>query len=246
MKKIPDIYYGNHELQSFDIYLPDAESFPVFVYFHGGGLEEGDKTHYNDLCEYFASHGVAVVNANYRMYPDAKYPEFLEDAAQVVAQTFKNMKNYGNVEGIYVGGSSAGGYISQMLCFNRQLLAVHGISPMDVSGFVLDAGQPTCHYNILRERKIDTRRVMIDDSASLYHIGEDEEYPKMFIIVSDNDIPNRYEQTQLMLSTLKQFGHEDKITYKLMHGKHCEYVSKKDENGDFIFGKMVCEFIKGE
>lgn len=246
MKKILDIHYGQDELQTFDVYLPDAESFPVFIYFHGGGLEEGDKTHYNDLCEYFAKCGVAVVNANYRMYPKAKYPEFLEDAAEVVAQAFNNMKRYGNVEGIYVGGSSAGGYISQMLCFNRQLLAAYELSPMDVSGFVLDAGQPTCHYNILRERKIDTRRVIVDDSTALYHIGEDSEYPKMFIIVSDDDIPNRYEQTQLMLSTLKQFGHEDKITYKLMHGKHCEYVSKKDENGDFVFGKMVCEFIRGE
>ncbi len=245
MKTIYDIRYGEAELQTFDIYLPDADSFPVFIYFHGGGLEEGDKSHYNPLCEYFASHGVAVVNANYRMYPTACYPDFLEDAAQVVAQVFADMKNYGNVEGIYVGGSSAGGYLSQMLCFDKRWLCGVGISPMDISGFVLDAGQPTCHYNILRERKIDKRRVIVDDSTSLYHIGEDSEYPKMYIIVSDDDIPNRYEQTQLMLSTLKQFGHEDKITYKLMHGKHCEYVSKKDENGDFIFGKMVCEFIKG-
>lgn len=246
MKTIYDVKYGEEELQTFDIYLPDTDSFPVFIYFHGGGLEEGDKSHYNPLCEYFASRGVAVVNANYRMYPKACYPDFLEDAAQVVAQVFSDMNKYGNVEGIYVGGSSAGGYISQMLCFDKRWLSSVGISPMDISGFVLDAGQPTCHYNILRERKIDKRRVIVDDSTALYHIGEDNEYTKMYIIVSDDDIPNRYEQTQLMLSTLKQFGHEDKITYKLMHGKHCEYVSKKDENGDFIFGKMVCDFIRGE
>lgn len=246
MKTIYDIKYGQDKLQAFDIYLPDAESFPVFIYFHGGGLEAGDKADYIPLCEYFASHGVAVVNANYRMYPTARYPDFLEDAAQVVAQTFADMKKYGNIEGIYVGGSSAGGYISQMLCFNKQLLAAHGLSPMDISGFVHDAGQPTCHFNILRERKIDTRRVMIDDSASLYHVGADENYPRMLIIVSDNDMQNRYEQTMLLMSTLKHFGHEDKISFKLMHGEHCAYVSAKALSGESIFGKMVCDFIKGE
>ncbi len=45
MKKINNIFYteNNTLRQMLDLYLPDYPSFPVFVYFHGGGLERGSK-----------------------------------------------------------------------------------------------------------------------------------------------------------------------------------------------------------
>lgn len=238
-----DIAYGSYEAQKLDVYLPDKEVFPVFVYFHGGGIEAGDKQGEKIIFSYLAAHGVAVVSANYRMYPDAKYPDFLEDAASAVAWTFANMKKYGTVEKIYVGGSSAGGYISQMLCFDPSWLAKHGIQPLDIAGYVLDAGQPTCHFNVLRERGIDTRRVIIDDSAPLYHIAAGKQYPPMLIIVSDDDIPGRLEQTMLLIATLKSFGNTEYIYLQMMHGKHCAYTGAADENGDSILGKLALEYI---
>ena len=155
-----------------------------------------------------------------------------------------NISEYGKINGIYVGGSSAGGYISQMLCFDKSWLSEHGIKPMDIAGFIHDAGQPTCHFNVLHERGIDTRRVIIDASAPLYHIGEDAQYPPMLIIVSDNDMQNRYEQTMLLVSTLKHFGHSETVQLKVMNGKHCAYVKAVDQNGESVFGKMVTAFIK--
>ena len=246
MKNILEVCYSEKNKQYLDIHLPETDSFPVFVYFHGGGLECGDKSCEQAFCSFLASHGIAVVTANYRMYPDAKYPDFLVDAAEVVSWTFKNMPQYGNIKGIYVGGSSAGGYISQMLCFDSRWLKVHGISAMDINGFVHDAGQPTCHFNVLRERGIDGRRVIIDDSAPIYHIGEDKEYPQMLVIVSDDDMQNRYEQTVLLVSTLKHFGHTENVGLKVMNGTHCSYIHAIDQNGDNVFGKVVKEFILGE
>lgn len=245
MKSIIDIQYGNDPSQRLDVYLPDSETFPVFVYFHGGGLEEGDKAGHEMIYDYMTARGIAVVTANYRMYPTAKYPEFVEDAAAVVAWTFKNIPCYGDVQGIYVGGSSAGGYLSMMLCFDRRWLGKHGISPMQIAGFVHDAGQPTCHFNVLRERGIDTRRVIIDDSAPLFHIGVDQEYPPMLIIVSDNDMKNRYEQTMLVMSTLNHFEYDmSRVQLMIMHGEHCEYVKKLDDDGDSVFGRIVRDYIR--
>lgn len=244
MKSITDICYNTKTGQCLDVHLPECDSFQVFLYFHGGGLSSGSKSGPRIFFEYLTSHGIAAVSANYRMYPGAKYPDFLSDAADAVAWVFENIGKYGKVKGIYVGGSSAGGYISQMLCFDKSWLAPHGISPMDIAGFVHDAGQPTCHFNVLRERGIDTRRVIVDDSAPLYHIGEDSQYPPMLIIVSDNDMKNRYEQTKLMVSTLSHFGHSDKVHLHVVSGTHCAYVGADDENGESVFGKMVAEFIK--
>lgn len=243
MKTYLDICYNEKNKQYLDIYLPEAEEFAVVLYFHGGGLVSGDKSDQRTFFDYMVSHGIAVVSANYRMYPAFKYPDFLMDAADAVAWVFKNMGKYGKIKGIYVGGSSAGGYISQMLCFDERWLSKHGIQSIDISGFIHDAGQPTCHFNVLRERGLDTRRVIIDDSAPLYHIDDTKQFPPMLIIVSDNDMQNRYEQTMLLISTLKHFGHSEKVEFKIMNGTHCAYVDAVDANGKSIFGKTVKDFI---
>lgn len=58
-------------------------------------------------------------------------------------------------------------------------------------------------------------------------------------IVSDKDMKNRYEQTQLAISTLKHFEYdESKIYYRLMHGTHCHYSEKEE------LGKIICEFVE--
>ncbi|MBE6691192.1 MAG: alpha/beta hydrolase [Ruminococcaceae bacterium] len=244
MKTIENICYGNETL---DLYLPDTAHFDLFVYFHGGGLEQGDKgaAATKLSAPYLAASGVAMASCNYRMYPDAKYPDFVEDAATAVHWLSHHIREYGKCERIFVGGSSAGGYLSMMLCFDKRWYAACGDFPVPVCGYFHDAGQPTCHFNVLRERGIDPRRVIIDDSAPLYHIGAEAEYPPMMFVVSDNDMKNRLEQTGLVLSTLRHFGYDQsKIHYRLMRGKHCAYCKAVDEHGDPVLGKMILEFIE--
>jgi len=63
--------------------------------------------------------------------------------------------------------------------------------------------------------------------------------------VSDDDMENRYEQTMLVLSTLKHFRYDEKrIFLTVMHGKHCAYDYKVDEAGESVFGKLILEFIE--
>ena len=167
------------------------------------------------------------------------------NAAAVVAWAFENMDKYGEVQGIYAGGSSAGGYLSMMLCFDDRWLGKHGISPIQLKGFVHDAGQPTTHFNVLRERGMDHRRVVVDEAAPLYHIGEDPAYPPMRFIVSDNDMKCRYEQTLVVLETMKYLEYPmDNVSLRVMHGGHCHYCSKMDENGESVFAQMIRDFVE--
>jgi len=246
MKSFKDINYGNfnHPEQVLDIHLPDCDEFPVFVYFHGGGIESGDKD-IPELAEYLTKNNIALVSCNYRMYPTAVYPEFIRDAACAVAWVKNNIENYGKATKIFVGGSSAGGYISLMLCFDKKYLAPYNINPDEIDGFIHDAGQPTVHFNVLRERGIDSRRVIVDEAAPIYHITENKNYAPMLIIVSDDDMENRYEQTKLLMSTLKHFnGDLPQITLKEMHGTHCQYVVDLEYQGEYVFGNIVTEYIK--
>lgn len=244
MNVIENIRYGKFDANILDVYIPDADTFPVFVYFHGGGLESGSKkaAFIGDLV----NKGVAVVSGNYRMYPSAVFPEFIEDGAAVVAWTKEHIGQYGKIKGIYVGGSSAGAYITQMLCFDKRYLGKYAISNADIAGYYHDAGQPTTHFNVLRERGFDTRRIVVDDAAPLYHIDDREKYPPMEIVVADNDMKNRYEQTVLLVSTLKHFGHDmSKISFKVMkNSAHCEYDNKVNECGNYVFAEMIYDFIE--
>lgn len=247
MRILKDICYGDsrEEKHRLDLYLPACDTFPVFLYFHGGGLENGDKGDGSVMAEYLAERGIAVASANYRMYPDASYPDFIRDAAAAVNWVATHIHEYGQCEKLFIGGSSAGGYLSMMLCFDAQWLAPYQIPPERIGGFIHDAGQPTCHFNVLRERGIDSRRVIVDEASPLYHIGKAEAYPPMQFIVSDEDMPNRYEQTMLMLSTLRHFGYDQsKIDLTVMHGKHCVYIRKTDAAGESVFGKMIGAFIE--
>ena len=244
MKEIFDIYYteAKHPMQMLNLYLPEGEGFPVFVYFHGGGLYAGNRTaSYQSMC-HLVENGIAVASVEYRMYPDAKYPEFIEDCAAAIAWVKENIERYGGKKEIYVGGSSAGGYLSMMLCFDKKYLGAKGIDPLEIAGWFHDAGQPTKHFTVLKYAGEDERRVIVDESAPLYHIGTQERHSPMRFIVSDNDMENRYEQTMLVLSTMKHFGYTG-FDHKVMHGGHCHYCNTINgkEGG---LGALILDFIK--
>jgi len=239
MKTMMDVVYGTHG-QKLDVYLPESQEFSVFVFFHGGGLVNGDKSGASVAAEYLTAKNVAVVSANYRMFPEAVYPDFLVDAAEAVAWVKEGLAPYGTVTKLYVGGSSAGAYMSMMLCFDPQWLGAHGMKPMDIAGFVHAAGQPTTHFNVLKYSGEDSRRVIVDERSPLWHIGLAEEYPPMIFIISDDEMENRPEQTALVVSTMKHFRYDmDKVELKVMHGgRHTFYIRLADENGVSVFGQL--------
>lgn len=243
MRKLEDIVYNDSGM-CLDLLIPDGESKALFVYFHGGGIESGCRKDIGVFPEYVAKYGIAVASVEYRMYPNAEYPDFINDCADAVLWAKQNVSEYGLPDKIFVGGSSAGGYISMMLCFCDDFYERRGITQSDIAGYIHDAGQPTAHFNILKYRGIDSRRIIVDETAPLYYIGKAEEYPPMLFVVSDDDMQNRMEQTMLVLSTLKHFGFdENKIEHKIMHSKHCRYLNTFDQNGDSEAGKFIKEFI---
>ena len=108
-----------------DLYLPKSQkAFKTLVWFHGGGLISGEKEIPNELKE----KGFAIVAPNYRLFPRCKNPQYTEDAAAAVAWTIKHITEYGgSPRDIYIGGHSAGGYLTLMLCLDKNYLKAHGI-----------------------------------------------------------------------------------------------------------------------
>ena len=238
MKKIVDIAYK--EGAKLDLYLPDSAEFDLFVYFHGGGLCAGSKSEIEPFVDAFTGANVAVASIEYRMYPTAKYPEFIEDCAYAVRWLKDNVERWGKCKRIFIGGTSAGGYISMMLCFDKRYLNAVGVDLSEISGYIHNAGQPTAHFNVLKEKGLDGKRVIVDETAPLYFIGLEESYPPMLFCLAKQDMFARYEQTMLVLKTLEHFGHKENVFYQELEGRHCTYV----DQGEPAFAEAILAFMK--
>lgn len=242
MKSIFDLAYK--ENLYLDLHLPETEEFDLFIYFHGGGLSAGKRGGVEVFAQTLAERNIATATVEYRMYPDAKFPDFIVDCADSIRWLKDNISQYGKCKRLYVGGSSAGGYLSMMLCFDKRYLNAVGLEPTDIDAYIHDAGQPTSHFNVLKELGKDSKRIVVDETAPMYFVGTDETYSPMLFIVSDNDMFGRYEQTMLMVKTLEHFGHKENVHTQIMHGSHCAYVRKADEDGEGILGKVILSFLE--
>ena len=181
MKKLYDIKYGEQKENLLDIYIPDKNNFKTVVWIHGGGLEEGDKNGIH-FAEDLLKLGYGLVTINYRLYPNAVFPDYIIDAAKAVGYVFRHIKGYGGTGEIYVTGQSAGAYITMMLCLNDKYLKAEGIEVGQVAGFIADSAQLTTHFNVLRERGIDTRLERIEEAAPLYYLKEKMAFKRLLLI----------------------------------------------------------------
>src|SRR5688572_4475803 len=69
-----------------DLYLPkDRRGFPLMLFIHGGAWKTGSKDIYLFLGRAFATRGIGVAVANYRLSPGVKHPEHIKDVARAFA-----------------------------------------------------------------------------------------------------------------------------------------------------------------
>ena len=244
------ISYGPLPEHKLDFYpAPDPGSSPLLVFFHGGGLEGGDRGNGSDpVFSELSSRGISVAAADYRLYPAARFPDYVEDAARCTAWCRANLPH----GPLFVGGSSAGGYLSMMLALAGEYLMAWGISSLDreqIAGYFCDSGQPTVHFNILRERGLDTRLVRVDEAAPVYHVKPEEnpdKLPRVALVVADADMENRLEQNRLLRRTMLHLGWPpEKVPFTLMEGfGHTGYTYAAGPDGRLLYPPMVEAFVR--
>lgn len=97
---------------------PGEQGLPVFVNFHGGGFVMGSADDDDVYCRRLANAaGCAVVNADYRLAPEHKFPSAVEDCYDVVKWVYDSAAALGvDPARIAVGGHSAGGNLAAAIC----------------------------------------------------------------------------------------------------------------------------------
>lgn len=139
---ITDIAYGALPRQKLDVYRPQEPGpHPVIVFFYGGGWESGERGPYRFVAESLTRHGYVVVIPDYRVYPEARFPTFIEDAAQAVRWARDNAGQYGgDPTRLFLMGHSAGAHIAAMVALDGRYLARVGMERRALKGFIGLAG----------------------------------------------------------------------------------------------------------
>ena len=204
-----------------DVQYPEATTgFPTVVWFHGGGLTSGSR--------YFAQFGdskIAQVAAGYRLLgKDAKTgADCIEDAAAAVAWTLKHIAEYGgDPKKVFVGGMSAGAYLSMMVGMAPEYLARHGIRNADLAGIAAISGQATKHFNV-RKFSGDTDPQFvpkIDSLAPLAHVSAD--LPPILCICGQPpyEWKCRSEENRLLIASCAALGHKNAKFVQLDYCDH--------------------------
>ncbi|OVE82535.1 hypothetical protein BVY03_00695 [bacterium K02(2017)] len=138
-----DINYASLERQALDIYQPknNSQKADVVIFIHGGNWDFGSKDDYVFIGEALSSRGYVAVVPNYRLYPEVKFPEFVNDAAQVLSWVKSNIKQYGgNVDRVFLMGHSAGAHIAAMLALDERFIKSVGLKKRSIKGLIGLAG----------------------------------------------------------------------------------------------------------
>lgn len=137
-----NVLYDQSRNLRLDIYTPrGVQNAPVVVFFFGGRWTEGKKEDYKFVGEALASRGFIGVVADYRLYPQVRFPEFVDDGARAVAWVHANIPTYGgSPDKIFVMGHSSGAHIAAMLAIKDEFMVRAGGSRAWLRGMIGLAG----------------------------------------------------------------------------------------------------------
>lgn len=227
MQVFKDIPYTNTRTRrgAYDLYVPDSGTGPLVIFFYGGGLVQGEKADLEGLGREMTDEGFLMAAPDYRYYPEVTYPAFIEDAAEAVADITAHISERASVSGTFIGGCSAGAYLSMMLCFDKKYLGAYGLDPDGFDGFLFISGQPTAHYEVLTRRGFDPRQIVVDESAPLYHVRSSG--PPL-LICTDTEWVNRKEQNALLEGTLRHYGYTSPVVLRVLDVPHCKLFDRTE------------------
>ena len=221
-----------------DVRYPKGETaFKTVVWFHGGGLDHGNK-HFIRMDE-----SIAQVAANYRLLKKGnglQGRDCIEDAAAAVAWTLNNIVRYGgDPSQVYVAGLSAGGYLTMMVGMAPEYLAAHGFRNTDLAGLAPVSGQATKHFHVRKIAGDDDPQFQpkIDDLAPLRWVSKD--LPPIVSICGESpwEWKCRSEENRLLIASCAALGHPAAYFVQLPFADH----TRAGQAGD-IYVEL---FVKG-
>lgn len=229
---------------------------------HGGGYIAGDKQYKNPLLAKIAEQGYIVVNVNYALAPQYKYPTPLIQMNQATQFIKENKMNLPiDFNQVVIGGDSAGAQLASQFTAiqtNNQLRNAmkfdQSFKPSQIKGAILFGG----FYNMQTVRETEFPRIQLfmksytgeeDWEKSFKNISQmstvkqsTKNYPPTFLSVGDSD-PFESQNIEFSKKLQELKVPVDTLFYDGTHHLHHQYQFhlNKPESVDNI--KKVLLFL---
>lgn len=136
---VPDCRYGEHPAQQLDLYLPHKPEpglAPV-MFIHGGSWCGGTRADYRYVGLALAAAGIRCAVIGYRLFPETRFPGFMQDAASALAwlQDTGAIHGFGHRPTILLG-HSAGAHIASLLALDERYQREQNIAPDVIAGVI--------------------------------------------------------------------------------------------------------------
>lgn len=133
--------YGPSQRHRLDIYVPADDAMapppPVVLFLYGGSWRNGAREQYRFVGAWLARAGFVAAVADYRLFPEVRFPAFVEDCAAALAFLGRHAAAYGGDPGrLFVMGHSAGAHMAMLLAIEPTYLVDAGADPGRLAGVV--------------------------------------------------------------------------------------------------------------
>lgn len=245
-----DLAYGDHPRQVLDVFRPQvAARAPVIVFVHGGAFVRGDKRArpeiYDNVLQYFARQGLVGVNVEYRLAPEATFPEGARDVSQAVAWIEREIAAYGgDPKRIFLFGHSAGGTHVATYAFDRTAIPERSAS---VAGAILASAR--VRADVLPDNpNAEAVRAYFGADASLYEArspvthAHDAALP-VFVVIAEYENPYLDVYGAELLHALSRARKRAPRFLRLTRHNHISLVAHFN-TGEEILGREILDFIE--
>jgi acetyl esterase/lipase len=227
-----------------DIYSPaGVKGFASLIWLHGGSITGGSKDNGDmaNLARLLNRAGIALVAINYRLSPNAVFPAYVEDTAAVVAWVHAHIaERGGDPRKIFLGGHSAGAYLSSLVAMDTRYLQRLGLNEDALAGLIPVSGQMMTHFTVRKERGIEANTIIADEAAPIFFTRRIS--PPFLIIMGDHDWPARWEENLYFAAVMKAAGNERVTTLQVPDRDHGSIAGRLTQPNDPA-GKAILEFI---
>ena len=206
--------------------LRKPKKLPVIIELHGGGYVTNNKECNRPHAQWLAAKGYKVVNANYRLQPEAEMDEEMRDIRDIVLWVEQNAKEYGfDLNNVFMTGDSSGGHMVLLYTglqnspeFQEKIGVKTPKTKVKATAATCPVGSYVANDFVSTVFKNLSGR-LYDDEMKLAYSYEgfaDATYPEVCIVTTKTDVPIHY-------STKGIHEHLDKVgaahEYHVFEGK---------------------------
>jgi len=214
----------------------DGKKPPILIYVYGGGFTTGERIHaapldlvHKNVGAFFAARGILTVIPDYRLAPQAAYPDPVEDVRDAFRYVVAKLADVGDTSRVFFAAHSAGGsfVLSMLLSENPRFVELEEVKAHIKGVAPRGAGY---HYDYKVLPKVvwpvfdkfygsEDRTAQLSPFGQLKVVSKEtlDAFPPMLVMRSENEPPHIIPETEFVALFEEKTGRKVEINVAKGH-----------------------------